>query len=91
MGLFALQVDWACVLVSNQRWVPGERHCISEVAWTPTVPPALVQALDEYLRRNIRTYSSMSRAVLSALGITPAVMHNDVSESSFTTSSTYLR
>jgi hypothetical protein len=40
---------------------------------------------DEYLRRNIRTYSSMSREVLSALRITHVVKHNDVSESGFTT------
>jgi len=40
---------------------------------------------DEYLRRNIRTYSSMSREVLSALRITHVLKHSDVSESGFTT------
>jgi hypothetical protein len=40
---------------------------------------------DEYRRRNIRTYSSTSREVLSALRITHVVKHNDVSESGFTT------
>ena len=40
---------------------------------------------DEYPRRNIRTYSSMSREVLSALMITHVAKHNDVSESGFTT------
>jgi hypothetical protein len=40
---------------------------------------------DEYLRRYIRTYSSMSREVLSALRITHVLKHNDVSESGFTT------
>jgi len=38
-----------------------------------------------YLRRNDRTYSSTSREVLSALRITHVLKHNDVSESSFTT------
>jgi hypothetical protein len=38
-----------------------------------------------YLRRNIRTYSSTSREVLSALRITHVLKHNDVSDSSFTT------
>jgi hypothetical protein len=47
---------------------------------------------DEYLRRNIRTYSSMSREVLSALMITHVAKHNDVSESGFTTTpSAYIR
>jgi hypothetical protein len=36
-----------------------------------------------YLRRNIRTYSSMRREVLSALRITHVLKHNDVSERSF--------
>jgi hypothetical protein len=36
---------------------------------------------DEYLRRNIRTYSSMSREVLSALRIMHVLKHNDASES----------
>src|ERR1035437_7304861 len=40
---------------------------------------------DEYLRRNIRTYSSTSRDVLSALKITHVLKHNDVSDSGFTT------
>jgi hypothetical protein len=38
-----------------------------------------------YLRRNIRTYSSMSREVLSALRITHVLKHNDASERGFTT------
>ena len=38
---------------------------------------------DEYRRRNIRTYSSMSRDVLSALRITHVLKHNDASESGF--------
>lgn len=38
-----------------------------------------------YLRRNIRTYSSTSREVLSALRITHVLKHNDASERSFTT------
>ena len=40
---------------------------------------------DEYPRRNIRTYSSISREVLSALRITHVLKHNDISESGFTT------
>jgi hypothetical protein len=40
---------------------------------------------DEYRRRNIRTYSSMSREVLSALRITHVLKHNDASEGGFTT------
>lgn len=40
---------------------------------------------DEYRRRNIRTYSSMSRELLSALRITHVLKHNDASESGFTT------
>jgi hypothetical protein len=38
-----------------------------------------------YLRRNIRTYSSTSREVLSALMITHVSKHNDASQSGFTT------
>ena len=40
-----------------------------------------VKRWDEYLRRNIRTYSSISREVLSALRIMHVLKHNDVSES----------
>jgi hypothetical protein len=39
----------------------------------------------EYLRRNMRTYSSTTLEVLSALKITHVAKHNDVSESGFTT------
>ena len=46
---------------------------------------------DEYRRRNIRTYSSMSREVLSALRITHVLNHNDASESGFTTPSAYIK
>src|ERR1700686_849127 len=38
-----------------------------------------------YLRRNIRTYSSTSRKVLSALRITHVLKHKDASERGFTT------
>ena len=40
---------------------------------------------EEYRRRNMRTYSSTSREVLSALRITHVLKHNDGSESGFTT------
>jgi len=40
---------------------------------------------DAYPRRNMRTYSSTSREVLSALRITHVLKHNEASESGFAT------
>lgn len=57
-----------------KTWADGDNFtCFGGMRW------------EEYLRRNIRTYSSVSREVLSALRITHVLKHNDASESSFTT------
>jgi hypothetical protein len=57
-----------------KTWAGGDKFtCFGSSRW------------DEYLRRNMRTYSSTSREVLSALRITHVLKHNDASESGFRT------
>jgi hypothetical protein len=56
-----------------KTWADGDNFtCLGGRRW------------DEYLRRNMRTYSSMSREVLSALRMTHVLKPNEALERGFT-------